>query len=256
MMYYTGAGPMIGHPNSFPRALQTGAGSAAQSHIPAGSILPAHSSIAQIQQNSGLTNPQLYQMQLAGAAPHYPGLHPPLFQTAPSTQYNIKPQQHMYPPQTHQPQQHTPQSQPKKRGSSAIKIINTDANSEIDLTPGQSTSTMAREFKEKVHGSMKHAPDAIIKSPTEVQAPSTIDQSLDSLTVADTTGQVGDKLPAVKAPAPLLNEIPASQLSEQIVDTDQLTKVANIVPSQPSVTVGKQLSMPSKSVRSHTRYYK
>ena len=75
MMYYTGAGPMIGHPNSFPRALPTGAGAAAQSHLPAGSILPAHSSVAaQVQQNSGLTNPQLYQMQLAGAAPHYPGL--------------------------------------------------------------------------------------------------------------------------------------------------------------------------------------
>ena len=272
MMYYTGAGPMIGHPNSFPRALQTGAGAAAQSHIPAGSILPAHSSVAKVKQNSGLTNPQLYQMQLAGASPHYPGLHPP--------------QQHMYSPQTHQPQQHTPQSQPKKRGSSAIKIINTDTNSEIDLTPGQSTSSgvssasiassttrlsdhadtqgqssetenpIAQEFKEKVHGRMKHAPNTIIKSPTEIQAPSAIDQSLDSLTVADTTGQVGDKLPGVKAPAPFLNEIPASQLSEQIVDTDQLTKVANIVPSQPSVTVGKQLSMPSKSVRSHTRYYK
>ena len=100
------------------------------------------------------------------------------------------------------------QSQPKRR-SAAIKIINPDTNTEIDLSSMQSTSSgmssasssttrlsdhadtqgqssdtenlVAKEFREKFLSSLKPAHNAIIKSPTETKAPvSTVDQSLDA----------------------------------------------------------------------------
>ena len=100
------------------------------------------------------------------------------------------------------------QSQPKRR-SAAIKIINPDTNTEIDLSSTQSTSSgmssasssttrlsdhadtlgqssdkenlVAKEFRERVLSSLKPAHNAIIKSPTETKGPvSTVDQSLDT----------------------------------------------------------------------------
>ena len=131
---------------TYPRGeLQTGAGAGAgaQSHIPAGSMMTAPS-VAKIQQNSGLSSQQIYQMQqLAGAAdPHSPlPPHPSMFSTGPSTQYNIKPPQHVYTPQpAHQPQQQHTQSQPKRR-TAHIKIINPDTNTEVDMSSAQSTSS-------------------------------------------------------------------------------------------------------------------
>ena len=187
MMYYPP--PPILHQmpgNTFPHeASKTGAGAGAQSHIQ-GSMMTAPS-VPQVQQNSGLSSQHIYQMQQLADA-----------------QYNIKPprQQHVYTPQAaHQPQQQHAQSQPKRR-TAHIKIINPDTNSEIDMSSTQSTSSgvssvsssttrlsdhadtqdkenpIAKEFREKVHGSMM---DAIIKSPTETKAPvSTVDQSLDN----------------------------------------------------------------------------
>ena len=283
MMYYPG--PPILHQmpgNTFPRAaLQTGAGAGVQSHIPAGSMMTAPS-VAQVQQNSALsTQQQIYQMQqLAGAAgPHYPLPHPSMFSTGPSTQYSIKPphQQHVYTPQpAHQPQQQHAQSQPKRR-TAAIKIINPDTNSEIDMTSAQSTSSgvssasssttrlsdnpdtqvqssdaenpVAKEFREKVHGSVKPAPNAIIKSPTETKAPaSAIDQPLESHAlepVANTAEQV-----AAKAPAPLQNEIETSQsaaLSKPTVDTDKLTETVPSVAEHEPTPGEVHVSEPDRS---------
>ena len=285
------APPMIYYPpppilhqipgNTYPRgALQTGAGAGAQSHIPAGSMMTAPS-VAQVQQNSGLSSQQIYQMQqLASAAgPHYPlPPHPSMFPTGPSAQY-IKPphQQHVYTPQpAHQAQQQHTQSQPKRR-TAAIKIINPDTNSEIDMSSAQSTSSgvssasssttrlsdnpdtqgqssdtenpVAKEFREKVHGSVKPAPNAIIKSPTETKAPaSAIDQPLDSHPlepVANTAEQV-----AAKAPAPLQNEIETSQsaaLSKPTVDTDKLTETVPSVAEHEPTPGEVHVSEPDRS---------
>ena len=96
-----------------------------------------------------------------------------------------------------------------KRRTAAIKIINPDTNTEIDMSSTQSTSSgvssalssttrlsghadtqaqssdtenlVAKEFREKVPSSLKPAHNAINKSPTETKAPvSTVDQSLDT----------------------------------------------------------------------------
>ena len=106
-------------------------------------------------------------------------------------------------------------SQPKRRpaadtNTNTLRVnqkeeLNPDTNTEVHLSSTQSTSSgvssttrhsdhpdtlgkpsdkdnpIAMEFKEKVHGSMKPAHNAIIKSPTDTKAPvSTVDQSLDT----------------------------------------------------------------------------